>query len=151
MQEAARDAVTQRHVSGLIHREAAHPTVVAVGRVRALLKHRQARPRSCHTELIPADAHAASCHNAVIDDQRFVIPEVSVGEPIHEPVAKRIEPLRRAALWDAPSAAARLRVRCCGERHWPREAAAGRRRPIHMELPKGKRVRSGTQADNVVW
>src|SRR5262249_768820 len=61
---AAGEAKAQAHIAGLIHGEAAHPAVVSVGRIGALLKDRGGRARA--PDLVPANAGRAARGDAVV-------------------------------------------------------------------------------------
>src|SRR5205807_7926253 len=97
------------NITGAVHRRAAHPAVARVGRVRALLVGR--RRSAGAADLVPADTAAARGRgDAVVHDESFVVAEVAIGEPVHDPVGQRVELLRRAGLRHARAAVAELGV-----------------------------------------
>ena len=102
---APADAVAESDVADFVHGDAAHPAIVGVGRVGALLRDHRIVARRLN--LIPAHAAAAADRDRVIDDQRFVTAEVAIGEAIHQAVGQRVE------LVIGRAAAARNPIRRC--------------------------------------
>src|SRR6202011_5870055 len=66
MEAAAGRAVTERHVAGLVHRDATHPAITGVGRIRALLENRRCVPGGA--KLVPANAPARPGGHAVVNN-----------------------------------------------------------------------------------
>ena len=143
----ARFAESEPDPSRLIHRDTAHPPVAAIGRIRALLE--DARIAAGDPQLVPADADRRAGGDAVVHDERLVIAEVAVGEPVHEPVGERVEPLSRAELRDTGSAAARFGVRVDPHAARTRERRVARRGPVDVELPADQAA-GGAESDHVV-
>src|SRR4029078_12503146 len=100
---AARRAVAEADVAGLVHRNAAHPAVGRVGNVRSLLVDRQGAARIA--QLVPAAARRALIEepgpDRVVHHERLVVAEVAVGEPRHQAVRQRIQLLARRRLGNA--------------------------------------------------
>src|SRR5439155_18184645 len=109
LETRARDAETKSDASGLIHRDAAHPAVTRVGRVRPLLE--EGEVAAARAELVPTHAGGGTGGNAVVHHERLVVAEVAIREPVHHAVGERIEPLCRAGLRDTGASGARLGVR----------------------------------------
>src|SRR6476659_1673317 len=76
--------------------------MVEVRRKSALLKNEGNSARTAN--LVPAHAKTRIATDHMANDQRFVITEVAVGKPEHEPVADCREQVCRRGrlLWDAP-------------------------------------------------
>ena len=147
LEARAGDAEAQADASGLVHRDAAHPAVARVGRVGPLLEDGQvaaARP-----ELVPADAGGRTGRDAVVYDERLVVTEVAIGEPVHHTVGERVEPLQRPGLRDASASAAGLGVRGHREARGPAERRVRRRRPVDVVLPRGE-ARGRAERDEIV-
>src|SRR5258707_3888925 len=110
---AARGAVAQSNVAGLVHGNTTHPARRAVRRVGCLLHHR-GRTAGEIAQLIPADPHdltslGAAHLDAMIDHRSLGGARrgtASIGEALHEAIGERIEPIRRAGLRDAGAPAA---------------------------------------------
>ncbi|OQA94793.1 MAG: hypothetical protein BWY25_02671 [Chloroflexi bacterium ADurb.Bin222] len=141
---AAGHAVAQGEVALSVHRYTAHPAVMGIRGIRALLINRR-RPAGV-ADLVPAHAGeiAARVHG-VIDDQRFVIPKVAVGQPVHQPVADGVQFDRCARLRDTGARAGTQRRPRGGVQHsvWLSVEAKGRVvgiGPIHVELPEAHGV-----------
>src|SRR5262249_12572826 len=101
--DGARDAVAESDVSCAIHRNAAHPAVARGQRVGSLLDDRRRCPRTPY--LVPADSSDAPTRvHRVVDDERLVVTEVSIGESRHQSIADGVERLRRVGLGDAAPA-----------------------------------------------
>src|SRR6266851_4166118 len=79
---AAGGAVAHGHVTGLIHRDAAHPAKHAVGHVCPLLRDNGSVVVRI-LQLVPAHAHAAAGGNGVVHDKGLMIPEVAVRQAEH--------------------------------------------------------------------
>ena len=95
-----------RHVPVLVHGRAPHPAMETVGRrVRALLVDGPVPARLL--QVVPADPGAVGTDvDRVVDDEPLLATEVPVGKPVHEAVAKRVQPLGRARLRHARREAA---------------------------------------------
>ena len=141
MHAAARHAVAAGDVTGLVHRDRAHPAVLGIRRKRALLVHTE-RPagRRRLAELVPAHSDAAPRGDGMIDDQRLVVTEVAIGEPVHQPVPERVELLARSRLRNARPAPARLAEGVDRDRGRPREGRVPRAGEVHAELVEMERV-----------
>src|SRR5439155_25071683 len=87
VQRAAADAVAESDISRCVLGDAAHPSIVGVRRVRALLEDAEAVAAS-GPQLVPPDADRAPGYHAAVDHERFVVSEVAVRESITEAVAK---------------------------------------------------------------
>ena len=146
---APADAEAEADVARLVLGDAAHPAVVGIGRIGALLKDAQG-VTATRAQLVPADADRATGGDAVIDDQRLVVAEVAVGEAVHEAVGKGVQLLRSARLRDAGAAGASLREGCRRQRGRPGQGRIGGRGPIRMELPVSELVGRGALGDDVV-
>src|SRR5215831_7713824 len=92
-------AVTHQHVARLVHRDARHPSKRRVRRVCPLLEDRRRPTRVA--QLVPAHPRRIAGDHRVIDGERLVVVEFSVGEPEHQPIAQRVERLRGLWLLDA--------------------------------------------------
>src|SRR5207245_11283126 len=91
MDERARRAKAEGHISGPIHRYTAHPAPVRVRLVGALLKdgHRSGRHAA---KFEPADARHIVRLDGIVSDQRFVsIAESAIGQPIHQAVTNAVQ------------------------------------------------------------
>src|SRR5205814_281688 len=88
LETRARDAETKSDASGLIHRDAAHPAVTRVGRVRPLLE--EGEVAAARAELVPTHAGGGTGGNAVVHHERLVVAEVAIREPVHHAVGERI-------------------------------------------------------------
>src|ERR1043166_7547197 len=144
----ARNAVADRDVAHLVHRNRTHPTAVRVYRVRPLLE--DARRTRRDAQLVPTDAgqRAGAGVDRVVDDQSLVpVGEVAIGEALHQTVGQRVELLRSARLRDARPAAARLAEGRDRERGRPRERRVGGGGEVGVHLPDVGRVR--TEVDEV--
>src|SRR5260370_24339583 len=104
MHLAARDAIPDGDVSGLVHADAAHPAETRVWSVGALLEHggRSSRvaqfvPPDPGEGVLPARAHA----DGMGYHQGFVGSEVAVGQAIPQTVTERVELLACAAMLPA--------------------------------------------------
>ena len=92
-------------------------------------------------ELVPAESGASGLGaDGVVDDERLVVAEIAVDEPVHQTVAEGLELLRRVELGNAllPSIGIVADVIDeLGHRDLDRagERAVGRRRPVDVELP----------------
>src|SRR5205823_1689750 len=97
---AARHAVTESNVAFAVHRYTAHPAVIPVGGVGALLVDRGRAVRVSY--LVPADPGLIATHiYRMVDHHRFVVSEVAVREPIHQAVGERVKPLGCGGLGNA--------------------------------------------------
>ena len=85
IERAAGQTKTERHVPGLVHRDASHPTIIGIRRVSTLLENCWRRAR--RPDFVPANADAGARGHAVINDQRFVIAKIPIRKPIHETIA----------------------------------------------------------------
>src|SRR5260370_16498049 len=104
MHLAARDAIPDGDVSGLVHADAAHPAETRVWSVGALLEHggRSSRvaqfvPPDPGEGVLPARAHA----DGMVYHQGFVGSEVAVGKAIHQAAPERVDFLACARLLQA--------------------------------------------------
>src|SRR5207248_9053346 len=88
----ARDAEAEADASGLIHRDAAHPAVARVGRVRPLLE--EGEVAAARPELVPTNARGRTGGHAVVHHERLVVAEIAIGDPVHHAVGERVESLR---------------------------------------------------------
>ena len=61
------DAVTDGNIAGLVHRDAAHPAEIRIGRVSALLENRPGSARSA--QFVPSYACSPRGSDRVVDDQ----------------------------------------------------------------------------------
>src|SRR5439155_26336032 len=92
----------------------AHPAIVRVRSVRTLLKNRQDSIK--RTKFVPTHTDACCRRNAMVNNQRFVITEVTVRQPVHEPIAVRIKLVSGTSLRDTgPAAATGFRKGCRDE------------------------------------
>src|SRR5205085_2118380 len=73
-----------------IYGNAAHPAGIRIGSIGALLENRWISG-GVETQLVPTHTNGAICSDRVIDDERFVIAKVPVGEPEHHAIPQRIE------------------------------------------------------------
>ena len=62
----------------------------------------------------------------MVDDERFMIAEVAVGEAVHQAVAERVKLVRGAWLRNADAAAAGQGEGCDGDVRGSREGGVGR-------------------------
>src|SRR5207248_2457995 len=141
----------ERHVAGLVHRDAAHPTVVGIGRIGSLLENGEI-VCCIWSELIPSHPDTGPGCNAVVDDQSFVIAEVAVRQAVHEAITERIQLLPGPALSDTRAA----RIVARQSEHGGRErgrTGQGRVRwgsPVDMELPEGELPVDRAERNHVV-
>ena len=106
------------------------------------------------SDLVPAEGGASVLRaDRVVDDERLVVPEVAVDEPVHQPIAERLQLLRRVELGNALSAERvadginELRGRDLDRSG---ESAVGRRRPVDVELPLEQARRVDVEGHEVV-
>ncbi len=94
------------------------------------------------TQLVPAHAYARTRRYRVVHHQRFVVAEIPVRQPEHQPVGQRVQLLARAQLRNACPASITSRAeRRHRDQRRPCKRRIGRRRPVHVELPKLQVVR----------
>ena len=84
IERAAGQTEAERHVAGLIHRDAAHPTIIGIGRVGALLENCWRGTR--RPNFVPTKTDARPRGHAVVNNQRFMIAEVPIREPVHQSI-----------------------------------------------------------------
>src|ERR1700682_3410285 len=85
------NAIAHRYVARLVHGGTAHPAPIRIRRVSALLEDTQIM--TCiGAQLVPAHAcvqdSSATHFYRVVHHQRFVVAQVAVGEPIHNPIGQ---------------------------------------------------------------
>src|SRR5258708_38600538 len=139
MHLAARDAIPDSDVSGLVHTDAAHPTEIRVWSVGGLLEHggRSSRvaqfvPPDPGEGVLPARAHP----DGMVYHQGFVGSEVAVGKAIHQAVTERVELLAGAGLRDARAPSTRFRERSHGEVGRSRKSRVSRPFEVHLKIPE---------------
>ena len=84
IERAAGQTEAERNVAGLIHRDAAHPTIIGIRSVGALLENCWRGTR--RPNFVPTNADACPCGHAVVNNQRFMIAEVPIRESVHQTI-----------------------------------------------------------------
>src|SRR6266496_5039446 len=120
MDERARCAKAEGHVSEFVHRYTAHPAPGRVRLVGALLKDRHRSGRHA-AQFEPADARHIVRFDGIVSDQRFMsILESPIGQPIHQAVTNAVQ-----SVTDSDS---RLRHAVASRRAESRKASGNRAR-----------------------
>ena len=89
---AARDAIAQGDVAHTIHRYAAHPTMVPVGSVGALLVNGPAATGVAQFEPAHTSMIGAIRVDCEVANQRLVIAKVTILEAVHQAISNGIQP-----------------------------------------------------------